>query len=306
MEAPSFISLARKRAQGERALEQRKLRIQDFLEMKKQRKKFAMISVCDYPMALLADKAGIDAILVGDALHVVALGHETTITATMDEMIMFSNAISRAAKRAFVIGDMPFMSSEVTRELAIRNAGRFLSEGLCDAVMIEGGEEMADTVKALVRAGIPVLGHIGFMPQKLTLGRLGSYPQGIDARSAEKILNDALALEKAGAFMIFLGVTAAQAAKVITKELSIPTVGTGSGPDCDGQCMISHNVLGIYDRQVGKHEKKFANLHDIILKAFEAYREEVLSGKWPDEEHSYLMNQAELPKFESMSRRIKS
>jgi len=277
-------------------LERRKLTIKDFFELKKQGKRFVMISVCDYPMALLADKAGIDAILVGDALHMVALGHDTTTTATMDEMIMFSNAISRAAQRAFVIGDMPFMSHEPSRELAIRNAGRFLSEGRCDAVKLEGGEEIADTVKALVRAGIPVMGHIGLTPQKVSM--LGGFrAQGLDAESAEKIMNDAIALEKAGAFMVMLEATAAEVAEAVTKKLRIPTVGIGAGVGCDGQCMVSHDVLGIYDRPVGKHAKKFANLHDIVLKTFQTYREEVVSGKWPDPEHSFFMAEGELQKF---------
>ena len=279
-------------------MEQRKLTIKDFFEIKKQRKKFVMISVCDYPMALLADRAGIDAILVGDALHMVALGHQTTATATMDEMVMFSNAIGRAAKRAFVIGDMPFMSHEPSKELAIKNAGRFLSEGLCDAVKLEGGEEIADTVKTLVRAGIPVMGHIGLTPQKVSM--LGGFrSQGLDAESAEKILRDALALEQAGAFMIMLEATAAEVARVVTERLSIPTVGIGAGVDCDGQCMVSHDVLGIYDRPVGKHAKKFVNLHEIILKAFQTYREEVTSRKWPDLEHSFLMKEGELTKLQS-------
>ena len=277
-------------------MERRKLTIKDFLDSKRQKKKFVMISVCDYPMALLADKAGIDAILVGDALHMVALGHKTTTTATMDEMIMFSNAISRAAERAFIIGDMPFMSHEPSRELAIKNAGRFLSEGLCDAVKLEGGEEIAETVRTLVRAGIPVMGHIGLTPQKVSM--LGGFrAQGLDTASGEKILADALALEKAGAFLIMLEATGAEVAKAVTEKLSIPTVGIGAGVDCDGQCMVSHDVLGIYERPVGKHAKKFVQLHDIILKTFQTYRDEVVTGKWPDMEHSFAMNEGESQKF---------
>lgn len=298
----NFISLTLKYGyNGEWGLEERKVTIRDFFDRKKQGKKFVMISVCDYPMALLANKAGIDAILVGDALHMVALGHDTTTTATVDEMIMFSNAISRAAKRAFIIGDMPFMSHEPSKELAIKNAGRFLSEGLCDAVKLEGGEEIADTVRTLVKAGIPIMGHIGLTPQKVSM--LGGFrAQGLDADSAEKILNDALALQEAGAFMIMLEATAAEAAKIVTEKISIPTVGIGGGVNCDGQCMVSHDLLGLYDRTPGKHAKNFVKLHETILKTFQTYRDEVLSSKWPDPEHIFTMKEGELSKFQSKTK----
>lgn len=276
-------------------MERKKFTILDFMKRKKEGKKFVMVSVCDYPMALLADKAGIDSILVGDALHMVALGFESTVSATMDEMILFSKAISKGAKHAFVIGDMPFMTYATVGD-ALTNAGRFMSEGCVDAVKLEGGEEIADKVEAIVNAGIPVMGHLGLTPQRVSM--MGGFRvQGRDVDSAQRILKDALAVEKVGAFLIMLEATAKETAKMVTEKLTIPTVGIGAGSVCDGQCMVSHDLLGLYEHSTGHHAKKFAKLSQGALVAFKNYAEEVRNASWPDDEHSFFMKEGEYEKL---------
>lgn len=280
---------------GIEGVERKKLNLLDFIRIKREGKKIAVLSVCDYPMALWADRAGVDVILVGDVLHMVALGYEDTISVTLDEMIFFSKAITKAARNAFVVGDMPFMTYEVNREEAVRNAGRFMSEGGVDAVKLEGDEEIVETVRAVTRIGIPVLAHIGFRPQKVMMR--GAGVQGETAESAKQLLKLALDLEKAGAFMLLLETVAEETAAFITDKLTIPTIGMGAGPGCDGQGFIAHDLLGIYDRPPNAYLKNYVKLHENILQAFTQYKEEVTTGKWPDKEHTFHMKEDEKEKL---------
>ncbi len=279
-------------------MEKGKLRIEDTLTMKGKRK-IAMITAYDYPSALLADKAGIDIILVGDTCSMVILGYYSTLPITMDEMIYHCKAVKRGVEHALMVGDMPFMSFNVSKEDSIRNAGRFIKEGGCDAVKLEGGIIIKDTVKALADAGIPVMGHVGLAPQTATF--LSGYKvKGKEATKAIKIIQDAKAIESSGAFSIVLESLTSEVAKIITHELSIPTIGIGAGPDCDGQVLVLHDLLGLFDKFTPRFVKKYANLSEEILKALETYKDEVKKGIFPDEQHCYHMDKAEFDKLKEM------
>jgi len=279
-------------------MEKGKLRIEDTLTMKGKRK-IAMITAYDYPSALLADKAGIDIILVGDTCSMVILGYYSTLPITMDEMIYHCKAVKRGVEHALMVGDMPFMSFNVSKEDSIRNAGRFIKEGGCDAVKLEGGIIIKDTVKALADAGIPVMGHVGLAPQTATF--LSGYKvKGKEAIKAIKIIQDAKAIESSGAFSIVLESLTSEVAKIITHELSIPTIGIGAGPDCDGQVLVLHDLLGLFDKFTPRFVKKYANLSEEILKALETYKDEVKKGIFPDEQHCYHMDKAEFDKLKEM------
>jgi 3-methyl-2-oxobutanoate hydroxymethyltransferase len=249
--------------------------------------KISMITAYDYPTALLVDRAGIEMVLVGDSVGDNMLGYPNTVPVTMDEMIHHTKAVRRGIRRAFLIGDMPFLSFQVSIEKAIENAGRFMKEGGVEAVKIEGGEEIAETLRRMVKLGIAVMGHIGFTPQREAL--IGRHRlQVSDEETARKVLNDAKILEEAGAFSIVLEKMPAQLAKVISHELTIPTIGIGSGPDCDGQVSVITDVLGLIPREF-KHAKRYANLSEIIEQAVKAYHDEVKLGLFPTEEHSFQM-----------------
>lgn len=267
------------------------------LQQKKQEKRpITMLTAYDYPGALLVDEAGVDMILVGDSLAMTVLGYPNTVAITVDEMLHHCRAVARGAQRALLIGDMPFMSYQVERVEAIRNAGRFLKEANMDAVKLEGGHEVVDTVRAIVEAGIPVMGHIGLTPQTAT--KLGGYKvQGKTAAAAQRLLEDALALEAAGCFALVLEAVPAQVGRAITQKLTIPTIGIGAGPDCDGQVLVFHDLLGLFDRFTPKFVKRYADLRGPILAAFQAFRQEVESGDFPTAEHSFTIHEEELELF---------
>ena len=277
-------------------MERKKITIVDLQNKKREGRKITMLTAYDYPMARLVDEAGMDAILVGDSLGMVVLGYESTVPVTMDEMIHHSKAARRGTKYAFLIGDMPFMSYQVSKEEAIRNAGRFMKEAGCDAVKLEGGDEVLEVTKAIIDAGIPVLGHLGLTPQ--TISKLGGYRiQGKDAQAATKILDQALKLEKAGCFAIVLECVPDEVGKLITEKLKIPTISCGGGPYCDGQVLVTNDMVGLFDRFVPKFVKQYIKLSSLILDAFKKYKEEVENGIFPDAEHSFSIKEEELKKL---------
>ena len=277
-------------------MERKKVTPVDIQAMKKEGKKISMLTAYDYPMALLEDRAGIDIILVGDSLAMTVLGYENTLPVTMDEMLHHTKAVVRGAKHALIIGDMPFMSYNTSEREAIINAGRFMKEGGADAVKLEGGASVKDIVKAIVKAGIPVMGHIGLTPQ--TISMLGGFKvQGKDAQAAQKIIDDALALEEAGAFSVLLEAVPAPIAKKVTERLTVPTIGIGAGVHCDGQVLVVHDILGLFDRFTPKFAKRYVNLSEVMVKAFESYRDEVLGGAFPTDQHSFHIDEKELKKL---------
>ncbi len=258
--------------------------------------KITMLTAYDYSAATLVDQAGIDTILIGDSLGNVMLGYDSTVPVTMDEMLHHCRAVSRAVKSGFIICDMPFMSYQVSIEKAVENAGRFLKEGNCDSVKLEGGSEMAPTVNAIVKAGIPVCGHLGLTPQTATM--LGGYKvQGKDAASARKILHAAKDLEEAGAFMIVFECIPDSLAARITDELNIPTIGIGAGPACDGQVLVYHDLLGLYERFTPKFVKQYLKLAPMIKDAIKQYKTDVETGKFPGPEHVFSMDKGEAEKL---------
>jgi 3-methyl-2-oxobutanoate hydroxymethyltransferase len=276
-------------------MDRKKITTVDVQAMKREGKRIAMLTAYDYPMALLEDRAGIEIILVGDSLGMTVLGYENTVPVTMEEMIHHTKAVTRGAKYALIIGDMPFMSYNSCEREAIVNAGRFMKEGGADAVKLEGGASVKETVRAIVKAGIPVMGHIGLTPQ--TISMLGGFRvQGKDAQAAQKIIDDALSLEDAGAFSVLLEAVPAPIAKRVTERLNVPTIGIGAGVHCDGQVLVVHDMLGLFDRFTPKFAKRYVNLSELILKAFDSYRDEVLKGTFPTDQHSFHIDEKELSK----------
>ena len=260
-------------------MEGNRIRVPDFQKMKRRARKIAMLTAYDATMARLMDRAGLDALLVGDSLGMVVLGHETTLPVTLDAMIHHTSAVSRGTERALVIADMPFLTYQVTVSEAVRNAGRLLQEGGASAVKIEGGRPMVDVVRRLVDVGIPVMGHVGVQPQ--SVHRLGGYAKrGGEPRDGEAILADAVALEEAGAFAIVLESIPSELARTITGRIGIPTIGIGAGPDCDGQVLVSYDMLGLFDR-APSFVKQYAHLGDEIVAATAAYIEDVQAGRYP-------------------------
>lgn len=279
-------------------MERKKITPVDIQAMKREGRKITMLTAYDYPMALLEDRAGIDIILVGDSLAMTVLGYENTLPVTMDEMIHHTKAVARGAKHALILGDMPFMSYNASEREAILNAGRFLKEAGADAVKLEGGVTVKETVRAIVKAGIPVMGHIGLTPQ--TISMLGGFKvQGKDAKGAQKIIDDALQLEDAGAFSVLLEAVPAPIAKRVTERLSVPTIGIGAGVHCDGQVLVVHDMLGLFDRFTPKFAKRYVNLSESILKAFDSYIDEVRRGAFPTDQHSFHIDEKELSKIEA-------
>jgi len=277
-------------------MERKKITPVDVQTMKREGKKITMLTAYDYPMALLEDRAGIHIILVGDSVGMTVLGYENTVPVTMEEMIHHTKAVTRGAKFPLVIGDMPFMSYNTSEREAILNAGRFMKEGGADAVKLEGGASVKDIVKALVKAGIPVMGHIGLTPQ--TISMLGGFKvQGKDAQAAQKIIDDALLLEDAGAFSVLLEAVPAPIAKRVTERLKVPTIGIGAGVHCDGQVLVVHDMLGLFDRFTPKFAKRYVNLSEAILKAFDSYIQEVEKGTFPTDQHSFHIDEKELGKL---------
>ena len=264
----------------------KKLTIQDIIMMKQNGEKISMLTAYDASFAGLIDASGIEMVLVGDSLGMVLLGYDSTIPVTMEEMLHHCRAVNRGIKRAVMVGDMPFMSYQVSESEAITNAGRFLKESGCDAVKLEGGTEMCDKVKAISLAGIPVMGHIGLTPQ--TASQLGGYKvQGRDADSARKLLQSARDLETSGAFSIVLECIPAELSEVITKAVSIPTIGIGAGKHCDGQVLVTHDMVGMFEKFIPSFVKQYANLASQIKEAVATYNEEVKNGSFPSEEQSF-------------------
>jgi 3-methyl-2-oxobutanoate hydroxymethyltransferase len=274
----------------------KKVTILTVQKKKESRKPITMLTAYDYSSALLVDEAGMDMILVGDSLAMVMLGMDSTISLTMEEMLHHCRAVARGAKHSFLVGDMPFMSYQADTAEAVRNAGRFLKEGCVEAVKLEGGEEMVDTIAAIARAGIPVMGHIGLTPQSIS--KLGGYRvQGKTAADATRLLKDALVLEQAGCFSIVLEAIPAAVAAVITGKLHIPVIGIGSGADCDGQVLVYHDLLGLFDRFTPSFVRRFADGRQVILQALIDFSEEVTNGRFPAEEHTYPIDENELQVF---------
>ncbi|MGS0763231.1 3-methyl-2-oxobutanoate hydroxymethyltransferase [Syntrophomonas curvata] len=250
--------------------------------------KISMLTSYDYATAGLVDQAGLDMILVGDSMGNVVLGYENTLSVTMDDMIHHTRAVVRGTQHAMVVGDMPFLSYHITTSEAVRNAGRIIQEGGAQAVKLEGGVERVDTVKAILDAQIPVMGHIGLTPQ--SVNQFGGFKvQGKDLETARKLIEDARALDKAGVFAIVLECVPSALAQRITAEVSVPTIGIGAGPYCDGQVLVINDMLGIFSGHIPKFVKKYADLQPIIIEALKAYKQEVEDGSFPGPEHSFTM-----------------
>jgi len=258
--------------------------------MKEKGEKFAMLTAYDFNTARIIDEAGIPLILVGDSLGNVVLGYETTIPVTMEDMLHHCKAVVRGAKNALVVGDMPFMTYHVSTEDALRNAARFIQEAGTQAVKLEGGTVVAEKVRRLVECGIPVMGHIGLTPQSIhQLG--GARIQGKTLEAARKLIDDAIALEQAGAFSVVLETVPAPLAALITRKLTIPTIGIGAGPGCDGQVQVITDILGLTSGYVPKHARQYANLNEIIKKAVTTYQEEVKHGDFPTDRESFPLDE---------------
>lgn len=258
----------------------------DIRARKKSGEKIVTVTAYDYPTAKLADQAGVDVVLVGDSLGMVCLGYPDTISVTMEEMLHHTAAAARGTEKALVVADMPFLSYQVSIEEAIRNGGRFLKEARADCVKVEGGRTIAATVAAMVKAGIPVMGHIGLTPQTAT--QLGGFKvQGRDAEAAVALLEDAKALEAAGAFSIVIECVPSALATTITNEISVPTIGIGAGAGCDGQVLVLHDMVGLFDRFMPKFVKRYAEAGKTIREAIEEYKKDVQSGAFPGKEHQF-------------------
>lgn len=255
-------------------------------EMKERQEKITMLTAYDFPQALMVDEAGIEVVLVGDSLGMVVLGYEDTLKVTTEDVIYHSRAVSRALKNALLVADMPFLSYQVSKKEAIYNAGRLIQEGGAQAVKVEGGGAMIKRVKAIVEAGIAVMGHLGLTPQMVN--QFGGFKvQGKKEEQAKKIIDDALALEDAGAFSLVLECVPADLAKEITSRLQIPVIGIGAGPYCDGQVLVFHDLLGLFPRLTPKFVRRYAELYPEILKALQDYKQEVKEGLFPTQEHSF-------------------
>ena len=269
-----------------------------FMQAKREGRPVTMLTAYDFPMARLVDAAGIDSILVGDSLGNVVLGYGSTIPVTMDDMVHHVKAVTRGVQRALVVADMPFLSYHLSREESVRNAGRMLQEGGAQAVKLEGGQEVAEAIKAMVTAGIPVVGHLGLTPQSvLTMG--GYKVQGKDEAAARKLLDDARAVQEAGAFALVLECVPTPLARLVTEKLDITTIGIGAGPYCDGQVLVTHDLLGLYGGNSPKFVKRYANLNEDIMKALQSYGEEVGSRSFPGPEHGFSMSEEVIEKLKA-------
>lgn len=265
-------------------------------DKKLQQEKITMLTSYDYSTAAMVDAAGIDMILVGDSLGNVVLGYENTLAVTMEDMLHHTKAVTRATSRTMVVGDMPFLSYHISVPEAVRNAGRFIKEAGAQAIKLEGGTERIDTVKAILDAQIPVVGHIGLTPQ--SVNQFGGFKvQGKDLEGARKLIADAKALDEAGVFSIVLECVPNGLAQKITQEVSVPTIGIGAGPYCDGQVLVINDMLGMYKGHIPKFVKKFANLEPLIMEALKGYKEEVEAGIFPAPEHGFTIQDEVLEKL---------
>ena len=282
-------------------MDTKKVTVLDVQQAKEDGRKLVMITVYDYPLGLLADEAGMDIVLVGDSLGMVVLGMEGTVAVTMEHMIHHIQAVVRGCKGPLIVGDMPFMSYNISMGEAVYNAGRLVKEGGCEVVKLEGGVDFAPTINAIVKAGIPVMGHIGLTPQ--TASAMGGFKiQGKDATAAKQIIDDAKAIEDAGCFSIILEAVPAPLGKLISETVTVPVIGIGAGPDVDGQVLVIHDVVGLYDRFVPKFVKQYANVKKVMLDALVDYKQEVADAKFPGPEHSFKMPDEALEQLKQMIR----
>jgi 3-methyl-2-oxobutanoate hydroxymethyltransferase len=262
------------------SLKETPMRVPDLKDIKRRGEKIVMLTAYDATMARLLDRAGVDVLLVGDSVGMVVLGYQTTLPVTLEEMIHHTRAVTRGTERALVVADMPFLTFQVSPEEAVRNAGRLLKEGGAAAVKVEGGRPVLDVVRRLVEVGIPVMGHLGLLPQ--SIHKVGGYVrQATRPADAEALLADAVALQEAGAFALVLEAIPPGVAKTVTARLEIPTLGIGAGPECDGQVLVSYDMLGLFDKFVPPFVKQYANLADTIVTAARAYAEDVRAGRYP-------------------------
>jgi 3-methyl-2-oxobutanoate hydroxymethyltransferase len=268
-----------------------RVRIGQIKEFKQKGEKFAMLTAYDYLTAKLIDEAGIPLILVGDSLGNVVLGYETTVSVTIEEMLHHTKAVTRAVKNAMVVGDMPFMTYTISVEDALRNAARFMQEGGAQSVKLEGGVTVAETVRRIVNCGIPVMGHIGLTPQSINQ-LSGMKIQGKTSEAAKRLLEDAIALDQAGAYAVVLETVPAPLAALISKRISIPTIGIGAGSGCDGQVQVVHDILGLTSGFVPKHAKQYVKLAEQMQKAFSEYNADVKSGAFPSEANSFPLDES--------------
>ncbi|MGB5746563.1 MAG: 3-methyl-2-oxobutanoate hydroxymethyltransferase [Desulfobacterales bacterium] len=276
-----------------------KVTILDVQQAKEENRKLTMMTAYDYPFGLLADEAGIDIVLVGDSLGMVVMGLAGTVEVNMEHMIHHIRAVARGCKNPFIVGDMPFMSYNTSIREAIMNAGRLLKEGGCESIKLEGGVDFAPTIEAIVKAGIPVQGHIGLTPQ--TASALGGFKmQGRDAAAAKQIIDDAKALEGAGVFSMILEAVPAPLGKLVAEAVKVPVIGIGAGPDVDGQVLVTHDMIGLFDKFVPKFVKQYTNIRKVILDALSEYKQEVVDVKFPAPEHSFKMPEEALVQLQKL------
>jgi 3-methyl-2-oxobutanoate hydroxymethyltransferase len=272
--------------------QRRKVTTRTLRDMKQAGKLITMLTAYDYGTALAVDRAGIDVILVGDSLGMVVLGYDTTLPVTMEDMLHHCRAVARGATYALLIGDMPFMSYQASVQDAVRNAGRFLQEAGMDAVKLEGGRERLEAIRAIVSAGMPLMGHLGLTPQ--SVHQFGGFrAQGKEAATAKRLVEDALLLEEAGCFSIVLESIPSRLGGLVSERLTIPTIGIGAGPACDGQVLVTHDLLGMFDRFTPRFVKRYAELHQAMNTAFSSFRDEVLKKTFPTPAHSVEMDDAD-------------
>ena len=277
----------------------KKVTVLDVKQAKKDGRKLVMVTAYDYPFGLMADEAGVDIVLIGDSLGMVVMGLKGTVEVTMEHMIHHIRAVVRGCKKPLVVGDMPFMSYNTSIREAIINAGRLMKEGGCDVVKLEGGVDFASTVEAIVKAGIPVQGHIGLTPQ--TASALGGFKmQGKDAKAAMRIIDDAKALEDAGVFSMILEAVPAPLGKLVAEAVSVPVIGIGAGVDVDGQVLVTHDMIGLFDKFVPKFVKQYTKIRPTIINALKAYKDEVVEASFPGPEHSFKMSDKALEQLKKL------
>ncbi len=277
----------------------KKITINDIKNAKKEHRKLTMVTAYDYPFGLMADEAGIDIVLVGDSLGMVVMGLDGTVAVTMEDMLHHIKAVVRGCKNALVVGDMPFMSYNTSIRDAIINSGRMLKEGGCDVIKLEGGTDFVPAIEAIVKAGIPVQGHIGLTPQ--TASALGGFKmQGRDAKAAKRIVDDAKAIEDAGVFSIILEAVPAPLGKIIAETVQVPVIGIGAGSDVDGQVLVTHDMIGLFDKFVPKFVKQYTKIRPVIIDALKEYKKDVIETGFPAAEHSFSMSDEALEQLKQM------
>jgi len=276
-----------------------KVTVSYFRECKKTGKKITMLTAYDYPTAKIVDESGVDAILVGDSLGMVVLGYEDTTRVTMDDMVHHTKAVVRGAKRAMVVADMPFLSYHMGIYKSVENAGRLVTEAGCKAIKLEGGEEVVEDVKAIIRAGIPVVGHLGYTPQSINVFG-GHKAQGKTFETAKKIYKDALLLQEAGVFAIVLECVPHKVAQFITGKLDIPTIGIGSGAQCDGQVLVVHDIIGMFRDFIPRHAKRYADIGEVLENSVKSYISEVTEGIFPTEKNSFTVEDEVIEALEKL------